>query len=120
LIGRNGANIRKIRELTGARILFPTDSEANSSKERDIITIVGREESVKKAREELEARIKELVRNASFPSSSVSSCWHNARNGFSNRWLDRAMMIAIISLKKEKEEKEKKKLDLETIQNSVI
>jgi len=30
------------------------------------------------------------------------------------------MMIAIISLKKEKEEKEKKKLDLETIQNSVI
>jgi len=60
LIGRNGANIRKIRELTGARIVFPTDSEANSMKERDIITIVGREESVKKAREELENRIKEL------------------------------------------------------------
>jgi len=60
LIGRNGANIRKIRELTGARIVFPTDLEANSMKERDIITIVGREESVKKAREELEARIKEL------------------------------------------------------------
>ena len=34
-------------------------------KERDIITIVGREESVKKAREELEARIKELVRYCS-------------------------------------------------------
>ena len=62
LIGRNGANIRKIRELTGARIVFPTDSEANSMKERDIITIVGREESVKKAREELENRIKELVK----------------------------------------------------------
>ena len=61
MIGRNGANIRKIRELTGARIVFPSDSEANSAKERDIITIVGREESVKKAREELEARIKELV-----------------------------------------------------------
>merc|ERR1712136_413782 len=60
LIGRNGVNIRKIRELTGARIVFPTDSEANSMKERDIITIVGREESVKKAREELEARIEEL------------------------------------------------------------
>lgn len=71
MIGRNGVNIRKIRELTGARIVFPTDSEANSMKERDIITIVGREESVKKAREELEARIKELVRNHSSPPFQV-------------------------------------------------
>jgi len=61
LIGRNGSNIRKIRELTGARIVFPSDSEANSTKERDVITIVGREDAVKKAREELENRIKELV-----------------------------------------------------------
>ncbi len=61
LIGRNGSNIRKIRELTGARIVFPSDSEANNTKERDIITIVGREDAVKKAREELENRIKELV-----------------------------------------------------------
>ncbi|EFX88840.1 hypothetical protein DAPPUDRAFT_234231 [Daphnia pulex] len=60
LIGRNGSNIRKIRELTGARIVFPSDSEANNTKERDIITIVGREDAVKKAREELENRIKEL------------------------------------------------------------
>lgn len=59
LIGRNGANIRKIRELTGARIIFPSDTEANS-KDRDLITIVGREEAVKKARQELETRIKEL------------------------------------------------------------
>ena len=61
LIGRNGSNIRKIRELTGARIVFPSDSEANNTKERDIITIVGREDAVKKARQELESRIKELV-----------------------------------------------------------
>lgn len=61
LIGRNGSNIRKIRELTGARIVFPSDSEANNTKERDVITIVGREDAVKKAREELEIRIKELV-----------------------------------------------------------
>lgn len=61
LIGRNGSNIRKIRELTGARIVFPSDSEANNTKERDVITIVGREDAVKKAREELELRIKELV-----------------------------------------------------------
>lgn len=61
MIGRNGSNIRKIRELTGARIVFPSDSEANSTKERDVITIVGREDAVKKAREELENRIKELV-----------------------------------------------------------
>jgi len=60
LIGRNGANIRRIRESTGARIAFPSDSEANSTGERDLITIIGREEAVKKAREELEARIKEL------------------------------------------------------------
>lgn len=61
MIGRNGSNIRKIRELTGARIVFPSDSEANNTKERDVITIVGREDAVKKAREELELRIKELV-----------------------------------------------------------
>lgn len=59
LIGRSGANIKKIRELTGARIVFPSDTEANS-KERDVITIVGREDAVKKARQELENRIKEL------------------------------------------------------------
>merc|ERR1712136_239742 len=37
LIGRNGDNIRKIRELTGARIVFPTDSEANSMGELDSV-----------------------------------------------------------------------------------
>lgn len=47
--------------MTGARIVFPSDSEANNTKERDVITIVGREDAVKKAREELENRIKELV-----------------------------------------------------------
>jgi len=63
LIGRSGLNIKKIRESTGARIIFPSDSEANNAKERDIITIVGREEAVKKAREYLETRIKDLDSN---------------------------------------------------------
>lgn len=56
LIGRNGANIRKIRENTGARIVFPGDEDAD----RSLITIIGKKESVQKARTELELKIKEL------------------------------------------------------------
>lgn len=38
LIGRNGANIRKIRDATGARILFPTDKD----EDKGIITVIGK------------------------------------------------------------------------------
>ncbi|KAG0729485.1 Vigilin [Chionoecetes opilio] len=56
LIGRNGANIRKIRDATGARIIFPTDKD----EDRELITIIGKKDSIAKAKEQLEATIKEL------------------------------------------------------------
>jgi len=56
LIGRNGANIRKIRDSTGARIIFPTDKD----EDKELITIIGKKESIAKAKLELETTIKEL------------------------------------------------------------
>lgn len=56
LIGRNGANIRKIRDATGARIIFPTDKD----EDKELITIIGKKDSIAKAKEQLEATIKEL------------------------------------------------------------
>ncbi|EDW36399.1 GL17775 [Drosophila persimilis] len=55
LIGKNGASIRKIRDATGARIIFPS----NEDTDKEVITIIGKEDSVKKAKEQLEAIIKE-------------------------------------------------------------
>lgn len=56
LIGRNGANIRKIRDATGARIIFPTDKD----EDKELITIIGKKDAIAKAKEQLEATIKEL------------------------------------------------------------
>lgn len=56
LIGKNGANIKKIRESTGARIIFPTDED----EDKEVITIMGKKESVEKAKAELEATISEI------------------------------------------------------------
>ncbi|ALC42406.1 Dp1 [Drosophila busckii] len=55
LIGKNGASIRKIRDATGARIIFPT----NDDSDKEAIIIIGKEENVNKAKEQLEAIIKE-------------------------------------------------------------
>jgi len=49
LIGKNGANIKKIRDQTGARIVFPTDKDEN----KEVITITGKQKAA-----ELEATIK--------------------------------------------------------------
>lgn len=57
LIGKNGANIKKIRENTGARIVFPTDKD----EDKEAITIIGKQEAVEHAKAELEAIIKEIV-----------------------------------------------------------
>jgi polyribonucleotide nucleotidyltransferase len=57
LIGKNGANIKKIRDLTGARIVFPTDKD----EDKEVITIIGKQEAVERAKTELEAYIKEIV-----------------------------------------------------------
>ncbi|XP_043578078.1 vigilin [Bombus pyrosoma] len=56
LIGKNGANIKKIRESTGARIIFPTEAD----QDKEVITIMGKKEAVEKAKAELEATISEI------------------------------------------------------------
>ncbi|KAM4041294.1 vigilin [Anomaloglossus baeobatrachus] len=56
LIGKGGGNIRKVRDQTGARIIFPTAED----KDQQLITIVGTEEAVKDAQKELEILIKSL------------------------------------------------------------
>lgn len=56
LIGRQGIHIQKIRDQTGARIIFPGSNDAD----RESITIIGTKEAVAKAKVELEARIKDL------------------------------------------------------------
>lgn len=65
LIGKNGVNIKKIRDLTGARIVFPTDKDDD----KEAITIIGKQEAVERAKAELEATIKEIV-------SSRWSCFY--------------------------------------------
>jgi transcription antitermination factor NusA-like protein len=56
LIGKNGANIKKVRDTTGARIIFPTDKDDD----RDTIIVIGKKDGVLKAKTELEAMIKDL------------------------------------------------------------
>jgi len=56
LIGRSGANIKKIRDATGARIIFPT----NKDEDKELITIIGKKDSIVKAKEQLESIIIEL------------------------------------------------------------
>lgn len=56
IIGKNGASIRKIRDATGARIIFPS----NEDEDKELITIIGKEENVKTAKEQLEAIIKDI------------------------------------------------------------
>lgn len=57
LIGRGGANIRRVRDKTGARVIFPSPDDA----EQELITIVGKEEAVRQAQKELECLLKNLV-----------------------------------------------------------
>jgi len=56
LIGVKGANIKSVREETGARIIFPTEKDTD----REAITILGTKEAVAQAKKELETRIKAL------------------------------------------------------------
>uniref|UniRef100_A0AAQ4P645 Vigilin n=1 Tax=Gasterosteus aculeatus aculeatus TaxID=481459 RepID=A0AAQ4P645_GASAC len=56
LIGKGGSNIRKVRDSTGARIIFPTAED----QDQELITVVGTEEAVRDAQKELEELIKSL------------------------------------------------------------
>jgi polyribonucleotide nucleotidyltransferase len=56
IIGKGGAQIRKIREETETKIDLPRENS-----DSDIITITGRKENVERARSMIEAIQKELV-----------------------------------------------------------
>jgi len=56
LIGRAGCHIQKIRDETGARIIFPGPQDVD----RESITIIGTKEAVAHAKKDLEARVNEL------------------------------------------------------------
>uniref|UniRef100_A0A671VNX7 Vigilin n=1 Tax=Sparus aurata TaxID=8175 RepID=A0A671VNX7_SPAAU len=58
IIGKGGSNIKKVRDSTGARIIFPTADD----KDQELITVIGTEEAVQEAQKELEELIKSLVR----------------------------------------------------------
>lgn len=57
LIGRGGVNIRKVRDNTGARIVFPSKDDDD----QETIHIMGTEEAVRAAKQDLEKSIKDLV-----------------------------------------------------------
>lgn len=56
IIGKNGISIRKIRESTGTRIVFPS----NECEDKEVITIIGKKENVQAAKEQLESIISEI------------------------------------------------------------
>ena len=56
LIGKNGSNIKRVRESTGARVIFPTEKD----EDRDTIVIIGKKEDALKAKVELETMILDL------------------------------------------------------------
>ncbi|XP_065200720.1 vigilin-like isoform X2 [Planococcus citri] len=56
LIGKSGLKIKKVRDLTGARITFP--NEGDEDKER--IIIHGKKDAVERAKEELELMIEQI------------------------------------------------------------
>lgn len=57
LIGRGGANIRKVRDEFGARVIFPQKS---SDDDAEAVTIIGRKEKAEAARDHLLKLIKDL------------------------------------------------------------
>ncbi|XP_063965109.1 vigilin-like [Lytechinus pictus] len=56
LIGRGGANIRKVREETGARVVFPN----NNDDDQTLVQIIGTKEAVEEAKKRLASLIKDL------------------------------------------------------------
>ncbi len=58
LIGRGGANIRKVRDKFGARVIFP---QKLSEEDSDTVTIIGRKEKAEAAKEHLLKLIQDLV-----------------------------------------------------------
>ncbi|RWS13999.1 vigilin-like protein [Dinothrombium tinctorium] len=77
LIGKNGGKIKKIRESSGAKIIFPTDKELEESSNKiDVIYIIGKKECVLKAKEELEAEIS-LLENTVTETYAIPRKFHS-------------------------------------------
>jgi len=68
IIGKGGAQIRKIRDETDTRIDFPRENT-----DSDVITITGKKENVEKAKSMIEAIHKETV----FFICFFFACHHN-------------------------------------------
>jgi len=77
LIGRGGANIRKVRDSTGARIIFPNSTDAD----QESITLIGKKEAVELAKIELESLIKDLVSVVFVIRQRCSSLWEWLKSG---------------------------------------
>ena len=56
LIGTNGKNIQKIHNSTGARVVFPT----NTDEDGELITMIGKKEAIESAKQQLESSIREI------------------------------------------------------------
>jgi len=79
LIGRGGVNIRKVRDKFGARVIFP----AHGDEQPDVVTIIGKKDSVEQAKEHILEQIKELE-NVVEDTVEVPVKWHKnfvARRG---------------------------------------
>ncbi|CAH1773087.1 unnamed protein product [Owenia fusiformis] len=79
LIGRGGVNIRKVRDNTGARVVFPS----NDDPDKETIVIIGKEDQVAAAKAQLETLIKQLE-NVAEVEINVDSKYHRhfvARRG---------------------------------------
>lgn len=79
VIGKGGANIRKIREETSTRIDLPPEGS-----DSDMIVITGRKEDVEKARDRILKIQSELVRHRTraFPTIPIVICWMIRMFGF--------------------------------------
>lgn len=71
LIGKGGGKIKKIREATGARIIFPADQD----EDREVITIIGKKDAVEEAKKEIEKIIKDFD-NLVEDSLNVEPAYH--------------------------------------------
>merc|ERR1719495_3131667 len=77
LIGKSGIHIQKIRDETGARIIFPGSNDAD----KETITIIGTKQACDSAKKIMESKIKELDKIVdefggvvvSFPRNGVDS-----------------------------------------------
>ncbi|XP_051035333.1 vigilin-like [Phodopus roborovskii] len=72
LMSKNGGNLHKVCEKTGARIIFPTFK----NKDQESVTIIGTEKAVKDVQKEVEVLLKDLE-NVVEDSIMINPKFHN-------------------------------------------